>query len=105
MAAKVALIANRISELTASVILMHAPKGVALASGEHMQLAQQINARNNIDIGVVRNIFIGVGQALSIFVRKAGIKLFANKGAISLQAQNDLMNYCEKIDRDHQYGR
>lgn len=36
-------------------------------------------------------MFIGVGQALSVFVRKAGIKLFANKGAISVQAQNDLM--------------
>ncbi|MFQ9382171.1 MAG: DUF2345 domain-containing protein [Escherichia coli] len=26
----------------------------------------------------------GMGQALSVFVRKAGIKLFANKGAISV---------------------
>ncbi|EPU5078422.1 type VI secretion system tip protein VgrG [Escherichia coli] len=46
---------------------------------------------NNADIGVVKNMFIGVGQALSVFVRKAGIKLFANKGAVSVQAQNDLM--------------
>ncbi|EFH8076421.1 type VI secretion system tip protein VgrG [Escherichia coli] len=49
------------------------------------------NAGNNADVGVVKNMFIGVGQALSVFVRKAGIKLFANKGAISVQAQNDLM--------------
>ncbi|HGT9794261.1 TPA: type VI secretion system Vgr family protein [Escherichia coli] len=48
-------------------------------------------AGNNADIGVVKNMFIGVGQALSVFVRKAGIKLFANKGAVSVQAQNDLM--------------
>ncbi|ECI6684396.1 type VI secretion system tip protein VgrG, partial [Salmonella enterica subsp. enterica] len=100
MAAQVALITNRINDLTASVLLMHAPKGVALASGEHMQLAAvknlQINAGNNADIGVVKNMFIGVGQALSVFVRKAGIKLFANKGAISVQAQNDLMELLAK---------
>ncbi|EAQ8939971.1 DUF2345 domain-containing protein, partial [Salmonella enterica] len=45
---------------------------------------------------VVKNMFIGVGQALSVFVRKAGIKLFANKGAISVQAQNDLMELLAK---------
>ncbi|MCN5349683.1 type VI secretion system tip protein VgrG, partial [Escherichia coli] len=95
MAAQIALITSRINDLTAPVILMHAPKGVAVASGEHLQLAAvknlQINAGNNADIGVVKNMFIGVGRALSVFVRKAGIKLFANKGAVSVQAQNDLM--------------
>lgn len=55
-----------------------------------------MNAGNNADIGVIKNLFIGVGQALSVFVRKAGIKLFANKGAISLQAQNDLMELLAK---------
>ncbi len=68
---------------------------MAIASGEHLQLAASknliANAGNHADIGVVKNMFIGVGQALSVFVRKAGIKLFANKGAISVQAQNDLM--------------
>ncbi|WP_312827988.1 type VI secretion system Vgr family protein, partial [Escherichia coli] len=33
MAAQIALITSRINDLTASVILMHAPKGVAVASG------------------------------------------------------------------------
>ncbi|EPN3833607.1 DUF2345 domain-containing protein, partial [Escherichia coli] len=100
MAAQIALITSRINDLTASVILMHAPKGVAVASGEHLQLAAvknlQINAGNNADIGVVKNMFIGVGRALSVFVRKAGIKLIANKGAVSVQAQHDLMELLAK---------
>ncbi|MXC59491.1 DUF2345 domain-containing protein, partial [Escherichia coli] len=79
-------------DLTASVILMHAPKGVSVASGEHLQLAAvknlQINAGNNADIGVVKNMFIGVGRALSVFIRNAGIRLIANKGAVSVQAQH-----------------
>ncbi|EGJ4970375.1 DUF2345 domain-containing protein, partial [Escherichia coli] len=100
VAAQIALITSRINDLTASVILMHAPKGVAVASGEHLQLAAvknlQINAGNNADIGVVKNMFIGVGRALSVFVRKAGIKLIANKGAVSVQAQHDLMELLAK---------
>lgn len=93
--AQVALLQQSVKDLTQAVILLSAPKGVAIASGEHLQLAAaknlQANAGNNADIGVVKNMFIGVGQALSVFVRKAGIRLFANKGAISVQAQNDLM--------------
>lgn len=89
-----------VKDLTQAVILLSAPKGVAIASGEHLQLAASknviANAGNNADIGVVKNMFIGVGQALSVFVRKAGIKLFANKGAISVQAQNDLMELLAK---------
>ncbi|WP_250220376.1 DUF2345 domain-containing protein, partial [Escherichia coli] len=64
------------------------PKGVAVASGEHLQLAAvknlQINAGNNADNGVVKNMVIGVGRALNGVVRKAGIRLIGKKGAVSV---------------------
>lgn len=95
LSSHIALLQQSVKDLTQAAILLSAPKGVAIASGEHLQLAASknliANAGNHADIGVVKNMFIGVGQALSVFVRKAGIKLFANKGAISVQAQNDLM--------------
>ncbi|EFE0336253.1 type VI secretion system tip protein VgrG [Escherichia coli] len=95
LSSQIALLQQSVKDLTQAVILLSAAKGVAIASGEHLQLAASknviANAGNNADIGVVKNMFIGVGQALSVFVRKAGIKLFANKGAVSVQAQNDLM--------------
>lgn len=95
LSSQIALLQQSVKDLTQAVILLSAPKGVAIASGEHLQLAASknviANAGNNADIGVVKNMLIGVGQALSVFVRKAGIKLFANKGAVSVQAQNDLM--------------
>ncbi|HBE2916964.1 TPA: type VI secretion system tip protein VgrG [Escherichia coli] len=95
LSSQIALLQQSVKDLTQAVILLSAPKGVAIASGEHLQLAASknviANAGNNADIGVVKNMFIGVGLALSVFVRKAGIKLFANKGAVSVQAQNDLM--------------
>ncbi|PLR37652.1 type VI secretion system tip protein VgrG, partial [Chimaeribacter coloradensis] len=95
MAAQLVLLNQRVKDLTASVLLMHAPQGVALASGEHLQLTARQNliatAGNNADISVAKKLFIGVGQALSVFVRKLGIRLIANQGPVELQAQNDEM--------------
>lgn len=84
-----------LNELKTAVLLMSAPKGIALTSGEHLQLNANknliANAGTNADIGVVKNFFVGVGNRLSVFVRKMGIKIIANQGAISVQAQNDVM--------------
>jgi type VI secretion system secreted protein VgrG len=68
---------------------------MALTSGEHLQVSAGQNliatAGKNADVSVVKNLFIGVGSALSVFVRKLGIKLIANQGPVQVQAQNDLM--------------
>jgi type VI secretion system secreted protein VgrG len=75
--------------------LLSAPQGVAVTSGQHLQLAAQdnlmINAGAEADISVVKRLFIGVGQGLSLFVRELGIKLIANQGPVSVQAQNDTL--------------
>ena len=74
---------------------MSAPDGIALTSGDHLQVSAGQNliatAGKNADVSVVKNLFIGVGSALSVFVRKLGIKLIANQGPVQVQAQNDLM--------------
>ncbi|MFK8260624.1 DUF2345 domain-containing protein, partial [Erwinia sp. AnSW2-5] len=93
--AQIALMEQRLDALKQSVILMSAPDGMALASGNNLQLTADKNltatAGKHADISVVKNLFIGVGQALSVFVRKLGIKLIANQGPVQVQAQNDLM--------------
>ncbi|HEF0010717.1 TPA: DUF2345 domain-containing protein [Citrobacter braakii] len=67
-----------------------------MTSGHHLQVSAGQNliatAGKNADISVVKNLFIGVGNALSVFVRKLGIKLIANQGPVKIQAQNDLMD-------------
>ncbi len=72
-----------------------ARRRIALTSGEHLQVSAGHNliatAGKNADVSVVKNLFIGVGSALSVFVRKLGIRLIANQGPVQMQAQNDLM--------------
>ncbi|MNC47457.1 hypothetical protein D3C75_965200 [compost metagenome] len=47
-----------------------------------------LNAGGQADFSVVKRLFMGVGQGFSLFVRKLGIKLIANQGPVSMQAQN-----------------
>ncbi|MGL4861375.1 MAG: type VI secretion system Vgr family protein [Enterobacteriaceae bacterium] len=93
---------SKLSNLQAAVLVASAPQGVALTSGEHMQLSARnnlmVNAGKNADIGVIKNFFIGVGEAFSVFVQKMGMKLIANQGRVIVQAQNDAMELFAKND-------
>ncbi|WP_152693296.1 DUF2345 domain-containing protein, partial [Franconibacter helveticus] len=93
--AQISLLQQSLTELKQAVVLMSAPQGISIASGEHLQLSASQNlistAGKNADISVVKDFFIGVGNTLSIFVRRLGMKLIANQGAVQVQAQNDLM--------------
>lgn len=93
--AQINLLEQQLIDLKKSVLLLSAPDGIALTSGQHLQVSAGQNliatAGKNADVSVVKNLFIGVGNALSVFVRKLGIKLIANQGPVRVQAQNDLM--------------
>lgn len=93
--AQIKLLEQQLTDLKKSVLLLSAPDGIALTSGQHLQVSASQNliatAGKNADISVVKNLFIGVGSALNVFVRKLGMKLIANQGPVQLQVQNDLM--------------
>ncbi|WP_447749089.1 type VI secretion system Vgr family protein [Pseudomonas nicosulfuronedens] len=93
--AQIAFMREEVAQLQGAVALLSAPQGIALTSGNHLQLAAQqnliLNAGHQADISVVKRLFIGVGEGMSLFVRKLGMKLFANQGAVQIQAQNDRM--------------
>ncbi|MHA6635893.1 type VI secretion system Vgr family protein [Citrobacter farmeri] len=100
--AQIKLLEQQLTDLKKSVLLLSAPEGMALTSGQHLQVSAGQNliatAGKNADVSVVKNLFIGVGNALSVFVRKLGIKLIANQGAVQVQAQNDLMELLARKD-------
>ncbi len=90
---QMALLREEVEQLRGAVALLSAPNGVAVTSGKHLQLAAQqnliLNAGGQADVSVVKRLFLGIGAGLSAFVDKLGIKLIANQGAVSVQAQND----------------
>ena len=93
--AQLAFMREQIEELKQAVAVLSAPDGIAMTSGKHLQLTAgqnlMLSAGADADIGIMKRLFIGVGEGLSLFVRKLGMKLIANQGPVTIQAQNDQM--------------
>lgn len=89
------LVKERLIGLQSAVVLASAPLGVAITSGEHLQLTSarntMINAGQHLDIGAMKNLSIMVEKALGLFVHKEGAKLVANQGDVEIQAQHNTM--------------
>ena len=92
---QISFVTDKIKDLQSSVLLGSAPQGVALTSGEHLQLSStrntMVNAGQHLDIGAMKNLSVTVEKALGMFVHKEGAKLVANQGDIEIQAQHNTM--------------
>lgn len=92
---QISFVADKIRDLRSAVLLGSAPQGVALTSGEHLQLSStrntMINAGQHLDVGTMKNLSVTVEKALGLFVHKDGAKLVANQGDIEIQAQHNTM--------------
>ncbi|WP_233834727.1 type VI secretion system Vgr family protein [Paraburkholderia sp. ZP32-5] len=90
-----ALVEQNLSQLKKSVVVATAPDGMGLASGSDFQLAARkqlfLTAGDGLDIGVMKRIAIAAGEAISVFAARFGIRIFAAKGKVQMQAQGDAM--------------
>ncbi|APA89746.1 type VI secretion system tip protein VgrG (plasmid) [Paraburkholderia sprentiae WSM5005] len=86
---------QRLDGLQRAVILASAPDGIAMTSGQHLQLAASqnlaVSAGGAADIGVLKKFTVAAGEAISLFARKCGMKFLAAQGKIEIQAQTDEM--------------
>ncbi|MCU2775108.1 DUF2345 domain-containing protein, partial [Enterobacter hormaechei subsp. steigerwaltii] len=82
-------------------LLFSAPEGVAVTSGEHMQMTAtknvSINAGGDISTGVMGNMTALAGEKLGLFARTGQLSLKASEGPVEMQAQNGKMQlFAEK---------
>ncbi|NIG73665.1 type VI secretion system tip protein VgrG [Klebsiella sp. Ap-873] len=84
------LLRQKIEQLHEEVILGSAPKGMALVSGEDMQLSASDNltltAGKQLDVGAQKDFTLAAGKQLSLYSRE-GAKLFSSHDDIDIQAQ------------------
>jgi type VI secretion system secreted protein VgrG len=66
-------------------IINATPKSHEIAAGEHIHLSSQ----QDTNIAVGKNLSMAIKEAWSVFVAKSGIKLFAGKGKVQIQAHDD----------------
>lgn len=89
------LVQNRLKDLQSAVVLASAPQGIALTSGEHLQLTSaqntMITAGKHVDIGAMQNVTVSAEQSLGLFAHKAGAKVIANLGNVEVRAQHSTL--------------
>ncbi|KXU93636.1 type VI secretion protein Vgr [Caballeronia megalochromosomata] len=89
------LIEEKLTKLGRPVLLATAPDGLGIASGRQLQLASRkqmfMTSGEGIDIGAFKRITAAAGEAISFFAARLGIRLFAAKGKVQIQAQGDAM--------------
>ena len=89
---KLSLALNQLKE---AGILASAPAGIALTTPRNIQLSSghtlTATAGENIDMSIFKKLTVAAGEAISLFAQKMGIKIFAARGIVDIQAQTDAM--------------
>ncbi len=86
------------------ILLAASPAGIGLASSKDVQVhggvGITLSSGTDTNIAVGKSLLAAVAEKISLFAFNAGIKLFAAKGKVEVQAQsNDLDLIAEKVVR------
>ncbi|MEJ7808186.1 MAG: type VI secretion system tip protein TssI/VgrG, partial [Telluria sp.] len=93
--------ANRFKE---AILLASSPSGIGLASakGTHVHAGDEVTLSSGKDTNIAagKSLLASVAEKISLFAHSAGIKLFAAKGKVEIQAQSDDLDLiAEKVVR------
>lgn len=90
-----ALLSETLNELKKSALLLSAPEGIAQVTPKSVQLSAGENitatSSGNTDFSILKKFTVAAGERISLYAQKLGIKLFASKGKVEIQAQSDEM--------------
>ncbi|WP_433695081.1 type VI secretion system Vgr family protein [Paraburkholderia phenoliruptrix] len=90
-----ALYADALNGLKQAAILMSAPAGIGLTSGEHLQVNADQNliatAGGNFDVGVMQNFTVAAALRVALFAQAQGMQLVAAKQDVIVQARTGAM--------------
>jgi len=90
-----ALLQETLSGLKQSALLLSAPEGIAQSTSKSVQLSAGENvistSGKHTDFSALKRFTVAAGERVSVFARKLGIKIFAGKGKVEIQAQGDEM--------------
>ncbi|MFZ3619250.1 type VI secretion system Vgr family protein [Leclercia barmai] len=93
--AQKALLEQTLTGLKQSALLLSAPAGIAQSTPESVQLSAGENvistSGKHTDFSALKRFTVAAGERVSLFARKLGIKIFASKGKVEIQAQGDEM--------------
>lgn len=95
-----ALMNQTLSDLKQQALLLSAPSGIAQVTPASVQVSAGesliVTAGQNADISIAKKFTLAVGDILSLFAHKLGIKMYASEGKVDIQAQSDALNLFAK---------
>lgn len=94
---------DALKDLARPGMVLNAPEGVSITSPQAVRMASGsasvgITSQENTDISALKRFTVAAGEAVSMLARKAGMKLFAAKGKVEIQAQDDALDAIAKKD-------
>ncbi|MFW5387550.1 type VI secretion system Vgr family protein [Yersinia sp. 2542 StPb PI] len=94
---------DALKDLAQAGMVLNAPEGVSISSPKGVRVSSGsesvgIAAGGNADISVMKKFTAVAGQAVSLLAQKMGMKLFAAKGKVEIQAQDDNIEALAKKD-------
>ncbi|MEG5507981.1 type VI secretion system tip protein VgrG [Enterobacter hormaechei] len=94
------LMNQTLSDLKQQALLLSAPSGIAQVTPASVQVSAGENlivtAGQHADISIAKKLTLAVGDILSLFAHKLGIKMYASEGKVDIQAQSDALNLFAK---------
>lgn len=92
-----------LNNLTQPGIVLNAPEHISISSPKSVRLSSGsesvgLVAGGNTDISVMKKFTAVAGEAISLLALKLGIRLFAAKGKVEIQAQDDGIDAVAKKD-------
>ncbi|AMB77312.1 type VI secretion system Vgr family protein [Pantoea ananatis] len=89
------LLQQTLTDLKQSALLLSAPEGIAQTTPKSVQLSAGENvistSGKHTDFSALKRFTVAAGERISLFAQKLGIKIFASKGKVEIQAQGDEM--------------
>ena len=89
------LLSEALRDLKKAALLVSAPEGIAQVTGKSLQQSAGDNiistSGGHTDFSALKRFTVAAGERVSLFAQKLGIKMFAGKGKVEIQAQGDEM--------------
>ncbi|MEP8921969.1 type VI secretion system tip protein VgrG [Enterobacter roggenkampii] len=90
-----ALLSEALTDLKKAALLVSAPEGIAQVTGKSLQQSAGDNiistSGGHTDFSALKRFTVAAGERVSLYAQKLGIKMFAGKGKVEIQAQGDEM--------------
>ncbi|EOU48132.1 MULTISPECIES: type VI secretion system tip protein VgrG [unclassified Escherichia] len=97
------MLTDALTDLAQPGMVLNAPQGISISSPEGVRVSSGsasvgIMSRQNTDISALKRFTVAAGEAISMLACKTGMKLFAAKGKVEIQAQDDALDAAAKKD-------